>query len=133
LSAVVDASLLVAALIDNGPHGTWAEEVIVRGGLHAPEIARVETVNILRRLELAKQITGAEASAACEDFMRLPFELYPFGPFADRVWSLRHTVTCYDGWYIALAEALDLPLATLDGRLAKSRGPRCRFLAPHGH
>jgi hypothetical protein len=30
-------------------------------------------------------------------------------------------VAIYDGWYVALAEALDLPLATLDGRLAKGR------------
>jgi len=39
-------------------------------------------------------------------------------------------VTCYDGWYVAIAELLDAPLATLDGRLANSPGPRCRFLLP---
>jgi hypothetical protein len=35
-----------------------------------------------------------------------------------------------DGWYVALAEALHQPLATLDGRLAKAEGPKCRFLTP---
>jgi predicted nucleic acid-binding protein len=39
-------------------------------------------------------------------------------------------VTSYDGWHVALAEALDLPLATLDGRLVKAEGPKCRFLTP---
>jgi predicted nucleic acid-binding protein len=39
-------------------------------------------------------------------------------------------VTCCDGWYVAVAELLDAPLATLDGRLANLPGPRCRFLLP---
>lgn len=130
MSVIVDASVLVAALLDANTNGSWAEEIVGRGNLHAPELARVETANILRRLELAKQIPRAEADAAWEDFTRLPLELYPFEPFADRVWSLRHSVTCYDGWYVAVAEALNLPLATLDARLTRVRGVRCRFLLP---
>jgi hypothetical protein len=54
---VVDPSVLVAALVDTGPNGSWAEAVLARGSLHAPELARVEATNILRRLELAKQLT----------------------------------------------------------------------------
>ena len=49
-------------------------------------------------------------------------------PFAKRVWELRHSVTSHDAWYVAVAEALRLPLATLDARLAKAKGPTCRFL-----
>jgi hypothetical protein len=30
---------------------------------------------------------------------------------------------------VAIAESLQVPLATLDGRLAKAAGPRCQFLA----
>jgi len=47
-----------------------------------------------------------------------------------RVWELRESVTSYDGWYVAVAELLDAPLATLDGRLANSSGPHCQFLLP---
>ncbi len=32
--------------------------------------------------------------------------------------------------YVALAEALDLPLATLDRELARASGPTCRFILP---
>jgi len=67
LSAVVDSSVLVAALVDSGPHGTWAEEVLLSGSLHAPELAPAEATNILRRLELAKLITTPEANAAQDD------------------------------------------------------------------
>jgi predicted nucleic acid-binding protein len=130
VSAVVDASVLIAALVDTGPDGAWAEEVIAGGGLHAPELARVEATNILRRLERAKEITSPEANAAHEDLMQLSLELFSFEPFADRVWELRHTITSYDAWYVAVAEALDLPLATLDARLSKAKGVACGFLTP---
>jgi predicted nucleic acid-binding protein len=128
LSVVVDSSVLVAALVDTGPHGTWAEEVLSSGSLHAPELARVEATNILRRLEMARQLTTAEANAAHDDLMQLNVELFPFDPFADRIWELRHSVTSYDAWYVALAEALRLPLATLDRRLPLAKGVSCRFL-----
>jgi predicted nucleic acid-binding protein len=130
LNTVVDASVLVAALVDAGPHGTWAEQVIENGALHAPELVLVETTNILRRLERAKQITRSEANAAHDDLMELEIELFPFAPFSDRIWELRHTVTSYDAWYVATAEFLGLPLATLDEHLAKAQGPECKFLTP---
>jgi predicted nucleic acid-binding protein len=130
VSAVVDASVLIAALVDTGPQGEWAERVLADGGLHAPELARVEATNILRRLERAKEITLPEANAAHEDLMRLNLELFAFDPFAERVWELRHTITSYDAWYVAVAEALNLPLATLDERLAKAKGVTCDFLTP---
>ena len=128
MSVVVDSSVLVAALADAGPNGVWGEEVLSRGSLHAPELARVEATNILRRLELAKQLTTAEANAAHEDLMQLDLELFSFEPFAVRIWELRHTVTSYDAWYVAVAEALRLPLATLDGRLSRAKGVACKFL-----
>jgi predicted nucleic acid-binding protein len=132
LSAVVDSSVLVAALLDAGPDGIWAERVIENGGLHAPELARLEATNILRRLERAKRITMLEANAAHDDLMQLQMELLPFDPFSDRIWELRHTVTSDDAWYVAVAEALALPVATLDERLAKAKGPKCQFLTPGG-
>lgn len=130
MSIVVDASVIVAALVDSGPHGTWAEEIVASDALYAPELVRVETMNILRRLELAKRISTHEANAAADDLRRLAIETLPFEPFAERVWALRHTVTSYDAWYVAVAEALDAPLATLDERLVAANGPACRFLTP---
>lgn len=108
--------------------GTWAEQVIAGGALHAPELVRVEVTNVLRRLERAKEITTTEANSAYDDCMQLDIELFPFEPFSERVWALRHDETAYDAWYVALAEALELPLATLDERLTKAKGPKCRFL-----
>lgn len=130
MSAVIDASVLVAATSDGGAEGVWAEEIVAGGGLVAPHLALVEATNILRRLELAGELGRLEAGAAAQDLMMIELELVPFGPFAERVWQLRTTVTSYDAWYVAVAEQLRLPLATLDRPLAKASGPRCRFLLP---
>jgi predicted nucleic acid-binding protein len=130
VSAVVDASLLVAATTDSGAEGTWAEGVLRAGGLVAPHLALAEATNILRRLELAGKLARVEAGSAARDLLLLDLDLMPYHPFAERVWELRTNVTSYDAWYVAVAEDLDLPLATLDRRLATAIGPRCRFLLP---
>ena len=127
MSVVVDSSVVVAALVDTGPNGIWSEQAIEREGLYAPELLRAEVMNILRRLERAKQITTPEANAARDDLMQLEIELFPFDPFSDRIWELRHAVTSYDAWYVAVAEDLGFPLATLDDRLARAKGLRCAF------
>jgi len=130
VSAVVDAAVLVAATSDAGPVGVWCEALLAGGGLVAPHLALVEATNILRRLELHGELSRLEAGAAARDLLQLDLGLLPFAPFAERVWELRSNVTSYDAWYVAVAEELELPLATLDRRLAAAEGPRCRFLLP---
>ena len=130
MSVVIDSSVVVAALLDSGPHGEWAEEILASGFLQAPELVHAEATNIFRRLERAKLITTPEANAAQDDLMQLDIQLFPFEPFASRIWELRHNVTSYDAWYVAVAEAVNLPLATLDEPLSKSPGVACQFLTP---
>ena len=60
--------------------------------------------------------------------LRLELELFPFSPFAERVWELRENLTSYDAWYVAVAEAFDCPLATLDRRLSRASGPTCEIV-----
>lgn len=130
MSSVIDASVVVAALVDSGSHGGWAEDVLSDGPLRAPDLVLVEATNVLRRLERSKVITTSEANAAQDELMQLNIELFPFEPFAERIWELRHNVTSYDAWYVAVAEAVKLPLATLDESLSKSNGVVCKFLTP---
>ena len=62
--------------------------------------------------------------------MLLPVSLFPFEPFAEQVWTLRDKLSSYEAWYVAVAESLPVPLATLDRRLINSPGPTCEFLSP---
>lgn len=128
MTFVVDASVLVAALVDSGSNGDWAETIIESGSIVAPELVLVETVNVLRRLERARHISALEATSAHRDVLRLDLDLFPYEPFAPRIWVLRENVTSYDAWYVAIAEALACPLATLDVRLTRAIGPTCEVV-----
>lgn len=128
MTIVVDASVMVAALVDSGRQGRWAEDVVSENALAAPEIVLFEATTILGRLERHRQISRIEANGAMRDLLRRDIELLPFAPFADRVWELRHEMSGYFAWNVAAAEAFGLPLATLDRRLCRSPGVRCRFV-----
>lgn len=130
MTVVIDASALVAALVDSGSEGEWAEEIAASGPLLAPELILVETANTLRRLESSGAISHLEANSAFRDLMRLELDLLPFAPFAERVWELRRNLTSYDAWYVATAEAFECPLATLDRKLSRAPGSTCVFLSP---
>lgn len=130
MSIVVDASVLVAAAVDSGTSGDWAEELLARESLIAPHLLPVEASNVLRRLELAGKLDRLEAAAAARDINELGIELLPFAPFATRVWELRRNISCYDAWYVAVAEHFSIPCATLDRRLARANGLACTFLLP---
>jgi predicted nucleic acid-binding protein len=60
--------------------------------------------------------------------MRL--ELVEYEMLAGRVWELRDNLTSYDASYVALAEVLRVPLATLDVKLSKAPGTTCSFQLP---
>ena len=127
---VIDASALVAAVVDSGPEGAWAESLIAAEQLVAPELLLPEASNVLRRLEQAGDISRIEATASHNDLMQLDIELFPYAPFAERIWALRGNLTCYDAWYVALAEALECPLATLNRRMTRASGPTCPIISP---
>lgn len=128
MTLIIDAPIVVAALVDSGTDGRWAESLLGSDSLAAPHLLTAEASNILRRSALARAISPEQASLAHADLLDLRVELFPYAPFAPRIWELRENVTCYDAWYVAIAETLGAPLATLDARLAKATGPRRRFL-----
>ncbi len=130
MSLVVDSSVVVAALVDSGPDGVWAEDVLSRERASAPHLLVAEVANILRRAALAEDVSADTASLAHGDLLALDIDLWPYAPFGERVWALRGNLTAYDAWYVAIAEELGAELATLDTRLSRATGPRCAFLIP---
>jgi predicted nucleic acid-binding protein len=91
-----------------------------------------EAGNVLRRRTLAGDIESAVASLAMADLLELDIDVYPFAALAHRAWELRGNLTMYDAAYVALAELLDAPLVTLDGRISRAAGPRCTILVYEG-
>jgi len=43
----------------------------------------------------------------------------PLAPLLQRIWELRENLTAYDAAYVTLAERIDGPLVTCDGKLVR--------------
>lgn len=126
---VVDASAAVAMLTDSGAAGEWAAAELQDHQLAGPHLIHAEAANVLRRSAVAGQISQDTAAQAYGDLLKLRIRLYPYAPFAERIWELRANLSAYDAWYVSIAELLDAELVTLDHRLTRAHGPRCAFVA----
>jgi predicted nucleic acid-binding protein len=129
VTLVVDASVVVAALLDEGEAGPWAADVL-QGDLIAPDLMLVEVTRSIRRAVLTGSVTDDLAGELVCAAWVVPSTVVPFEGLAPRVWELRRTVSVADAAYVATAERWGVPLATADRRLARASGPRCEFIVP---
>lgn len=119
---VVDTSAVLNAIIAGEPAPGLVERLTDDGDLHAPHLIDIEVLHALRRLSNRGELSEDRASDARTDFGDLALVRYPHFGMADRIWELRHNLTAYDAAYVALAEALDVPLVTCDTRLSEAPG-----------
>jgi predicted nucleic acid-binding protein len=119
---VVDASILVS-LLAGAEHAEWAQAKIAsaeRRSIWAPHLIDAEVGHSLRRRVAAGQLVANEARDAVDDLLHLPLRRIAHRGLLHRAWALRENLSFYDALYVALAEHLELPLLTLDDRLAKA-------------
>lgn len=116
---VVDASTLVEVLL-RSEDGQAIEERLFEDGetLHAPHLLDIEVAHAIRRYTIKGGIDSERGRVALEVLAALPMDRYPHGFLLRRIWDLRNNLTAYDAVYVALAEALEVPLVTRDRRLA---------------
>lgn len=119
---VVDTSAVLEALVAREPASGLVERLADDGDLHAPHLIDIEILHALRRLTASGEISEDRASDARSDVHELAIARYPHLELSDRIWQLRHNLTAYDAAFVALAEALEVPLVTCDARLAAAPG-----------
>jgi predicted nucleic acid-binding protein len=122
---VVDASIVVTALADDGPDGDRVRRRLRGERLLAPHLIDIEVTSAWRRLAAARSLDDRRAELALEDLRSLRLERIPHQPLIERCWQLRDNLTVYDAVYVAAAEALSTLLVTADRKLAAASGPRC--------
>jgi predicted nucleic acid-binding protein len=116
---VVDASVLVGALMGEEA----AADRQAGEDLAAPHLIDIEVGHVVRRFVAAGRITPERGLEAIHDLSRVEIERYEHaGLLLLRAWDLRDNLSFYDATYVALAEALRVPLVTLDARLAGAPG-----------
>lgn len=123
---VLDASAVVSILFNSGPDAEPIRERIESPGesIHVPHLLDIEVLHVLRRQTLRGPLAGKRAATGLQDLENIKMTRYYHAPLLGRIWDLRENVTAYDAAYVALAEALDAPLVTMDERLARAPGNR---------
>lgn len=118
---VVDASAVVLGLLDDGD----ARAMLRDESIVCPHLIDVEVVSALRSQVRRGEVDGHDADRAIETWVQLGVERVGVTGLLPRIWALRDNLSAYDAAYVALAEALAVPLLTADGRLARAPGPTC--------
>jgi predicted nucleic acid-binding protein len=119
---VVDTSAVLAALVARPAMPDLVKRLETDEDMSAPHLIDVEVIHALRRLVMSGDLSEDRAADVRSDFADLSIVRYPHHPLGDRMWELCHNVTAYDAAFVALAEALDVPLITCDARLSRADG-----------
>ena len=125
---VCDASVIVAGLMTAGE----SRDLISSEDVQIPHLADYEVLNAMRGGVLRGLVSPAGATEGLRRWHAMGVVRHAAASTAARAWALREALSAYDASYVALAEALECPLATGDARMARASGPRCRFVVPSG-
>ena len=120
---VLDASAAIDWLLHT-PAGIKVDQRIYSRSesVHVPHVLDLEVAQVLRRFVRDGSLSSGRADAALQDLMDVRFTRYPHSQLLPRIWQLRHSLTAYDGAYLALAELLNAPLITRDRKVSSAPG-----------
>ncbi len=116
--SVLDTSAVVDFLLGQDGSRDLLAIMTDEGGCAAPDVLIFETLAVLRRMVARSVVTPERGRSAVGDLGAVSVELYPSLVLRLRAWEMRENFTVADALFVALAEALDEPLATKDRGLA---------------
>ncbi|MGL5858568.1 MAG: type II toxin-antitoxin system VapC family toxin [Angustibacter sp.] len=116
---VVDASVLVDLLADT-ELAPAARARLTGQELHAPAHVDAEVLSALGRLQRAGVLSVRRVSRCVELQRDAAVQRHGLGPLMAGAWARRDRLRLTDSLYVELAEQLQVPLLTTDGRLARA-------------
>lgn len=119
--AVVDASVVIDLLVEH-PRAANVRAALTGIDGVAPELLDAEVLNVVTRYVRRGEMSEERARQALELLVEADIERFPIAPLVRAAWALRHNVSSYDAFYVALARGLGCPLITCDRALAGAPG-----------
>jgi predicted nucleic acid-binding protein len=122
---VIDCSAMIELLAAKTQTGdAIARRVTAAQSLYAPYVLDGEVISALLGLIRGQKISEREADAALSNYRAFPVQRQDVLPLWPRLKSLHANLSAYDAQYVALAEALHVPLITADARVKRSGAAR---------
>jgi len=122
---VVDASALFEVVADAPRSEVVRARLAADPDQAAPHLVDAEVCSVIQAQHRRGHLDGTAARQAVDDLRAWPGQRWSHRPLLARAWELRANLRTYDAFYVALAEALDATLLTLDARMAAAPGVRC--------
>jgi predicted nucleic acid-binding protein len=122
---IVDAAALFEVVTNTRVGSLIRDRLSREPELAAPHVIDVEVLGVIRRDRILGLLDPTAAQQAIDDLWAWPGERFEHRALLHRAWELRDNVRGWDAFYVALAEALNGTLLTLDGRLSRAPGVRC--------
>lgn len=88
----------------------------------APALLDAEVLHAITRYVRRGEMSDQRAEQALRLLIDADIDRFPIAPLVVDAWALRHNVSSYDAFYIALARSLECPLITCDRALARATG-----------
>lgn len=130
MSYVVDCSIVIRLLAARREDDLLRHRLMRR--VHAPALLDAEVSSVVRGLSITTKpnvrVSAQRARTMLDRYQGLHITRHPMQPMQLRAHELRNNFTAYDAMYVALAEALELPLLTDDAKFAEAAGHRARIL-----
>lgn len=123
MGVVLDASALIDALLDRAP-------LPPADRFHAHPGLDLELVAVLRRKVHRGELPAHGAREVLESSVQLEIERHSMTDLVTRIWVMRHDISAHDAGCVALAEALGVPLVTLERKLARTAERHCEVIVP---
>jgi predicted nucleic acid-binding protein len=130
---VTDASVVVDALINDGPAGRACRAALASDPhWAAPEHVVTEAFSAIRGRYSGGHVSDARVRSAISALAEIALSTVETRLLLSRMWALRDRFGGYDAACVATAELYECPLVTADGRLGRAAEALCdvHLIAP---